>query len=198
MIGALFLAALAAVPASAAKEKDDYAPLKPLIGKWDVARDCGGGYKDKIYVEIVRLRNAVRASYYDTPKKLKGLGKSEVFYYPNAERFKIFTYIPEVMQFLGGQAIPGTIAVAGPEDEVPGLVTVNAHYSVVDGNLRLKLKDKNTKATFTVSGKSPLGTMNCTGAGVKVGEFPTTPPAATPAAGPAYKPPTKRPATADD
>lgn len=193
MIRALVLAALAAAPALA-KEKDDYAPLKPLLGKWDVARECDRGYKDKIYVEIVRLNNAVRASYYDTPKKLKGLGKSEVFFYPAAERFKVFTYIPQVMQLLGGQPIPGTIAVAGSEAEVPGLVTANAHYSVVDGNLRLKLKDKNTKATFTVNGKSPLGAMNCTGAGVKIGEFA----AATPAAGPPYKAPAKRAATAND
>lgn len=189
MIRSIFLAALLAVPASAKKEKDEYARLKPLYGSWDVARDCVS-MKDRMYVEIVRLNNAVRATYFESAKKTKNLGKSEIFYNAEADRFKIFTYIPQLTQMLGIQAIPGTLSVDGPEDEQPGLIRINAHYSVVDGALQLKLKEKNKQATFTLRGKSPLGTMNCTGAGVKVADAPAAPAAQTK--------PAKRAATADD
>lgn len=159
---AALLLLLLSVPASA--KKDDFAPIKGLLGTWAVDRDCKV-MKDRILVEIVRLPNAVRSTYYSADKK-KNLGKSEVFYNAESGRYKAYTYLPQFKQF-GITALPGSLAVAGEDEDEPGLITVTGKMSVVSGTLQIRLREKDSKLTFSARAQTPLGPQNCAGAGVK-------------------------------
>ncbi|UPT73867.1 MAG: hypothetical protein M0D55_18805 [Elusimicrobiota bacterium] len=161
----LALLLLLAAPASA-KKQDDFAPLKGLIGTWRVDRDCRV-IKDTLIVEIVRLPNALRATYFNSLNVKRSVGKSEIFYNAEAERYRVFTYIPELVKLIGSAPIPGTLSVAGEDEEEPGLINATAKLSLITGSAQVRLRDKDTKATFTMKAQSPLGPLNCTGVGLK-------------------------------
>ncbi len=157
-------AALLLLLLSAPAAAGDYAPLKGLLGTWAVDRDCKV-MRDRILVEIVLLPNAIRASYFTVDKK-KNLGKSEVFYNAESERYKAYTYLPQLKQF-GVAALPGSLSVAGPDEDEPGLITVTGKKSAASGTLQLRLKEKNTKLSFSARAQTPLGAQNCSGTGVR-------------------------------
>lgn len=153
---------------ASAKKADDYAPLKPLYGAWLVDRDCRI-MKDRVLVEIIRVPSAVRATYFTVDKK-KNLGKSEIFYNAEAERYKIFSYFPgnQVTKALGVNAIPGALSFEqDEEDPERELIVVTGKVSSLSGRMEIKPRDGYKKLTFALRAQTPLGPQTCTGVGVK-------------------------------
>lgn len=175
---ALAAAALAAaVPARAAGKA--YAELRPLIGAWDVLKDCPEG-KDRLLITFVETKARVEGRIETAGGAAKELGTFAVEYNGSEGHYKTATMLPDnpVLKSLNLLPLPGTLVVSDDEDDPASKGRDYVSISSVVGPLKTSATVKlrpHGKATFVFKSESPMGKTACRGSGTKLRPAKTSP-----------------------
>lgn len=167
-LAAVLLAA--AAPARAAGKA--YADLRPLIGTWDVLKDCPDG-KQKLLITFAETKTRVDGRIADGADPAKELGTFAVEYNGSEGHYKTATMLPgnEVLKSLNLLPLPGALVVSDDEDDPDSKGRDYVSISSVVGPLKtaatVKLRAHGT-ATFVFKSESPMGKTACRGSGKKL------------------------------
>ena len=168
---ALGLAALllAAAPAGAAGKA--YADLRPLIGTWDMQKDCPDG-KQSLIVTFVETKVRVEGRIADAAAPEREMGTFTVEYNGSEGHYRTSTMLPDnpVLKNLGLTPLPGAMVVSTDEDDAESIghdyINISSVVGPFTAATTVKLR-RGGKATFVFKNESPRGKSACRGSGRK-------------------------------
>lgn len=167
---AAFLCLLALVsPARAAK--DEFADLKPLLGTWDVDKDCVVN-RERIVAAFSRQPKEIFFEVLDPRDEKKRLWTADIVPNGGGGHFRVAVRMQDnpVLRALGLSVLPASLNVSDDTSDAdsPGkdYITVGAEAGPLSSLTTIKLRPKG-RATFLFTAKTPMSEDRCRGGGVK-------------------------------